>query len=181
MGLNLVNVEEAFSDKFENDLSFDQLKKCIDTLSKALRGNTNWENTLNEITRLCFTVLWILFIMARHVHPDFPMMADWAILSRFKQSSMSPKCLFENQNRKAGEPRWHPSCFPDGELVLGSGADNNNLYLKTSDHTWVRVDFKPSTLFASLLKKKIEERTNSFSKIDQKIWQHADLIKFATI
>lgn len=162
-------------------MTFDDAKKCIEKVYEALHGNTNWKESLTEIARLCYTVLWILFIMARHVHPNFPMMADWAILSRFKGQSLTQKCVFENSNRQPGEPRWHPSCFADGELVLGTDMDSRNLYLKAPNQSWVRLDLQPSQEFQKILIQKRQQQTENVNSVDQTIWSYKDFIQFATL
>lgn len=165
--------------------SFEKLSRCIDRLAGALRGNTNWETKLGEIARLCFTVLWVLFIMAQHAHPTFPVMADWAILARLKQPMLIQKCIYENTSRKRNEPLWHASCFANGQLVFGSGSDSETLYINLTDQpSWTRLNLKPSSAFAELLRTKFNtetRETESSIAVDSGIWQHADLIKYATV
>lgn len=164
------NLREA--DPNTEEYSYTELKHCIKTVETALRG-TDWETALNEATRLCFSILWIGFVMAKHAHPSFPTMADWGVIARMRMPLLKERCLFENMNRNSGEPRWHPSCFGEGALMLGTGVDQKVLYVKSSSSKWVRVALELSESFVGILGdrlKKAQESQESSQEIDQNIW-----------
>lgn len=156
----------------ETEYEFKELEQCITTVENALRG-TNWEKAMDEATRLCFSCLWIAFIMARHAHPTFPAMADWSVMARMKMPLLSGQCLFESKTRKSWEPRWDASCFHDGQLVLGEGMDESQLYVKTDGGRWTRVDLVVSTEIKKVMDETLKKEQAAFSSsqnIDNSIW-----------
>lgn len=153
---------------------YDDLRKCIDTVESALRG-TNIEAALDEAVRLCFSCLWIAFVMAKHAHPDFPTMADWGVLARMK-TPFTKTCISEDVHREPGAPMWHASCFHDGQLVLGTGTDSKQLYEKGRGGQWSRVDMQVSTDIQEMMIKNVQDAQTQFAgttpsqAIDNSIW-----------
>lgn len=152
--------------------TFANLQKGIKTIETALHG-TDWKRALDEATRLCFTILMIAFIMARHAHPLFPSLPDWGVIARMRTPLLRDDCLYENTTRKSGEPFWHSSCFIDGQLMLGTDGDSHTLYIKNANNTWTRLQMDVSPE----VQKVIEQRIQRIQKdgadataIDNKIW-----------
>lgn len=138
--LDLDQMQTQLTLPADQDVShtFEEVSKCIETVDHALQG-TNWRMALDHLTKLTFTILIIAFIMARRAHPDFPSLADWGVIARMRGPFLRDRCLYENPRRKTGEPRWSPRCFPDSQLMLGTGVDHGTLYIKNSNDTWTRL------------------------------------------
>lgn len=165
---------------------YGDLKNCISVVETALRG-TNWEQALKEATQLCLSCLWIAFMMARHAHPTFPNMADWGVIARMKTPLLCTKCLFEDTKRELGAPRWHASCFTDGQLFHGEGMDEHQVYVKTDTDKWVRVmGMITSPEVKEMLEKRITAEDSQYgtygsSKSVEKaneIWKSVAMSKF---
>lgn len=154
------------------------LQGCIKNISEILRG-ADWERALDDITRLSFTALWILFIMARHAHPSFPMLADWGVIIRFKRPLLATGCLFQS-GHKPGEPEWAAKCFNQGELVLGSGGDQCRLFIRNKSETWSRLDLEPSDGIVKKMRERLKIHTEGYQtshQIDEDIWKLVRPIK----
>lgn len=172
--LNNPNEGLSYRDQKES-YEFEELRNCINTVETALRG-TNWEQALHEATRLAFSCLWIGFIMAKHAHPTFPTMADWGVLARMKTPFLTKRCLYERRDRKYGEPQWDASCFHEGQLVLGTDADADQLYLRTKQGRWARVQLEVSADIKQMMVTQLKREQDRYSgepshEIDSQIWK----------
>lgn len=174
--MNALNDPTQGGDTAES-YKFEDLRACINTVETALRG-TNWEQALNDATRLAFSCLWVGFSMARHAHPTFPSMADWGVLARMKTPLLSKRCLYERQNRKFGEPQWDASCFHEGQLVLGTDDDSEQLYVRTKSGRWSRVQLAVSPDIKDLMIKQLKSEQTRYTgddddstRIDNELWE----------
>lgn len=152
--------------------TFEQVAKCIQTVDTALQG-TNWEGALDHVTRLCFTVLIITFIMARRAYPGFPALADWGVIARMQGPYLSQNCLYTDANSKSGEPRWAAACFPNDQLMLGTGVDHKTLYIKNSNDTWTRLKMLASSDIVKWIEQQVErEKTDELItvKMNTEFW-----------
>ena len=157
-------------------VDFDALKKCVTTVEKALHG-TDWEKAMKEVTRLCFSSLWIAFTMARRVHPTFPTIADWSVLQRMKSpQNLRKGCLYERKNPKYGEPKWDASCFEAGHIELGTDSDIDSIYVRSSTGKWERTEYSATAEtknllaeYAKVLMKKYTASSDEAQTIDTEI------------
>lgn len=169
--LNLRKLEEQLTLPANLDThSYGELKKCINTVESALKA-TNWQRALDKATRLCFTVLVIAFIMARHADPTFPALADWGVIARMRSPFLNGReCLVEHQDRAAGEPLWQAKCFEDDQLFLGTGQDANTLFIKNADNTWTKLDLLVTPEVRAALEGRFDTERQSAS-INNQIWR----------
>lgn len=139
--LDLEQMEHALTlheTTLELSIPYEEVDKCIDVVHNVMQS-MNWRVAFDELTKLCFTSMIIAFIMARRAYPEFPSLADWGVIARMRAPFLRDECLFENPRRADSEPRWAAKCFPDGQLMLGTGADHRTLYIKNSNDTWTRL------------------------------------------
>lgn len=114
--------------------TFDVLN-CIRKLGNDLKAPST---VYQEMARLAFFRVRALNALARHLHPSFPKLADWAMMARLKGGCFSPlTCLKANPRAQStGEPEFAAKCFAAGNYMIGT---DEKLYISASAQGNVNV------------------------------------------
>lgn len=160
--------QEASQDAY----SFDEIQKCIAEVQRSFRGE-DWQKVFARVLRFSYSCLWMSFVIAKHVHPDFPSIMEWGVIAKMRAPVLKESCLYENEARKRGDPKWHASCFMDGQLMMGEGGDAHTLFVKSNDNKWHRVGMSLDTEFEEMVRKRVDRQEVTREReryIDQAVW-----------